>query len=160
MDTLVLDPDTRRELWRFDVFVVLCFAFVISGYLCYNELHYLMVGQSTSAKVIKVESVPQQIGSDKPSGSFRIRYQFHDDRMKGGKADRVETDTVSSKSDIPSGDTVNVQYIPGAAENSRIAGHASTIACAPFFVISGMILVSVGKFWKGYRDYERRKAAW
>lgn len=156
-----LDDESWFELIKFRLMIGLIIVVVVSGFFCLSEMRYLAFGRTLQAKVERAERVTYRDRSGSTMVKFEVRYRFADAKVADGKGDRVEMDSVGSEDEIPGGGQgVWVQYIPGVRERSRLAGNSNALACMPFVGAMGVLAVLTAKFWKDYKEYERRKAAW
>lgn len=146
--------------------------FLVSGYACVTEVRYLMFGKRAQATFLEtfVETTRGgRYGSE--SQTLRVRYRFTDEAMEGviildrwgnqvpATAQRTESDRVDDDW-TPSGATVEVQYLAGSADSSRLAGNTRAWLCVPFLVATVVLAVLGVRFWRDYQEHERRKAAW
>ncbi|MGH7244472.1 MAG: hypothetical protein ACREJD_13760 [Phycisphaerales bacterium] len=124
---------------------------VFSAYTCYAEARYFATGRTISATLVKVEEVRQKRDEDP---SLRVTYSFPD----GGGAARQESDIMAADWPLPPSGAVNVQYIPGRADWSRVSGHDKLWFTLPFIICATIVAVFLIKFYREFQEHERRKA--
>src|SRR5579872_3031961 len=98
--------------------VVVPLLLVVSTYLAWWELRFFVQGRTTEATVDRVEDIRLRTGLF--GGSYRdVHYSFLDadtNRL------RSERDELPASWPRP-GETVRVEFVPGATGGSRVAGH-------------------------------------
>jgi len=115
--------DETREAKRLILFGIW---FIISTFICYGELIYLIRGQVASGTVTNTYPTKKVL---------RVEYTFQD---VNGTA-RKDTDSVDKDSDLAPGSNIDVQFTPGADGKSRISGHVNWFGIV-FFALSVICL--------------------
>lgn len=127
---------------------------IASLVLTWRELRYLTSGAVTDAQVLRVRE------NDDPrrqrTASFTIEYRFTDNGVV-----RTEEDTVASLDGWPFKQNralIMVQYLPGAEDRSRIAGHRRWWAAIPLVVVVIGMAAVLGKALLIYRKDQQYMA--
>jgi hypothetical protein len=118
--------------------------FLISGCFSVSELRYAVSGTTTDAQLLEVKEVVSRGRWGRRHTNLQVHYQFND----GAGGSRSEADTVSTDWPFASEDTISVQYIPGKAEWSRIAGNRRDWAV----IVFGLSLCGVA--YLGFQLYQ------
>jgi hypothetical protein len=159
-----------REHMKFRLLLGAIAVLVISGFACVSELRYLCFGKSTVAELVGLgeETTRGRYGST--SVHTVVKYRFTDPAMAGVEIEdrwgklvqastvRTESDRVSDDWVPPASGTLDVQYLAGSAESSRLAGHTRAWLCAPMLVSLVAVAVLGVQFTREYREHERRKS--
>ncbi|QDT89628.1 hypothetical protein [Gimesia algae] len=111
--------DEDEELKKLKWILIAVVAFLISGYLSFKELKYTVWGATTEATVTNTFDTAES--RRKPL--LAVEYTFTDEDGKHYS----ERDDVPIDWPVP-GPTVNVQYLPGVEDSSRLEGHSSKVA--------------------------------
>jgi hypothetical protein len=111
--------DTDNEVAKFKWMLGAGLMFLVSGCFSVSELRYAVSGTTTDAQLLEVKEVTSRGRWGTQHTNLHVSYQFND--STGGP--RTEIDTVPDDWPIGSGETISVQYIPGKAHWSRIAGN-------------------------------------
>jgi len=131
------------------------FVLLFSAYTTYAEIRYAISGRTLAATLVGVEEVRSGRRENEET-RLRVRYSFADtDGTKRAKSDNMAADWSP-----PGGTTVNVQYIPGKKDWSRLAGHDRLWFTLPFIVCSAIVIGFLVRFYREYQEHERRKATW
>jgi hypothetical protein len=139
-----MDDETRK----FKQILICLILFVVSAYLSYSELKFMVFGKTIDASVVRAVEAPALGRRSRPS--LMVEYQFQDTNG----ATRKEADNVALDWKVE-GATVPVQYIPGSPGSSRLVGHTQYFFVI-LFVAALAVLAFVGiRFWKSYKEYER-----
>ncbi|MFT3685791.1 MAG: hypothetical protein QM783_12850 [Phycisphaerales bacterium] len=125
--------------------------FIASCVASCNEVRYFIWSKTTSAKLT---------GMHGARGGVAVSYSFDDDGTVRNEDDDVSADLIRNGSAAVPGDgTVTIQYIPGAADRSRVKGHNYAWLTIPL-VITGVLATVFGvRFWIEFKDHERRSKA-
>ena len=140
---------------RFQVWLVVMCAVVLifSAYTTYVETRYLVFAKTVSATLVGVEEV-RSTSRRSNEVTLRVKYTFSEpDGTKRNEADRMSSDWTA-----PSAGVVDVQYIPGKKEWSRIAGNDRLWLTLPFIICSTIVIVFLVRFYREFQEHERRKA--
>ncbi len=146
---------------------------LIAGYTAVGQLRYMVFGKFSQASFADVHTKVTRDKVGRKTKTPYVRYSFADESMsaEGGEDDgkqvglviarRVESDIQDyGWTPLPAKWTMSVQYLPGSAGSSRLAGHAQRWVCYAFF---GFTIVGTGVAIWVIRDYHantRGKAAW
>ncbi|MEK6700669.1 MAG: hypothetical protein AABZ53_00255 [Planctomycetota bacterium] len=134
---------------------------LISAYACFTELRYLVAAKHAQAKIVSVQS-----------SMGEIRYEFNDEAMTRILVEdqfgrivptsslRSETDSIPSGQSFSQTGTVDIDYLAGSPQFSRVKGNAKLWLCAPFLVLLVVVGVLGVRFWRDYQEHARRKATW
>ena len=115
--------------------------FLVSCFVCWTELAYLLFGQKAQAAIMEIwDTERKQFFGLTSSTSREVSYAF----AEGDGTQRKGKMVVSTSWQPPEDGTVAVQYTAGAEGRSRLSGHVIWIGLG-FFVVS---LGVVG--WFGY----------
>ena len=138
MDT---DSELARAKWLFFSGIL----FIVSCFICYGELVYLLRGKQTQASITAAYEVPRRgrFGLSR-STVLTVEYTF----VETDGTRREDSDTVSPDWKLPSNGTVPVQYTPGSEGRSRLSGHVNWFGIG-FFVVSVVVLSIFGyRLWR------------
>jgi hypothetical protein len=135
--------------------IVCAVVLLFSAYTTYAEIRYAFSGRTAAATLDGVEEV-RSSRRDSQEKWLRVRYSFAD--ADGSK--RAEADDMPADWAVPGGTTVNVQFIAGMKDWSRIAGHDRLWLTLPFIICSTIVIVFLVQFYREFREHERRKASW
>jgi hypothetical protein len=131
--------------------VVVPILLVVSTYLAWWELRFLLQGRTAVATVEGVQEIRMRrsVGLFFAGGPYvEIRYSFKDE-----VTDRLRTERDELPFSWPRPDrTVRVQYVPGVPGGSRVEGHRH-IYFTIFFVVT--LIASVGYFGFLFREARR-----
>lgn len=146
--------------------------FLFAGYAALRELRYMTFGRVTQATFVEAYTNVTRDKKGRETKTPYVRYSFADEAMAAGDGAEAEKEGPATlrriESDIqdygwtppPAKGTIAVEYIPGSAGSSRLAGHARRWICYAFF---GFTFVGTGvAIWiiRDYNAHSRRKAAW
>jgi hypothetical protein len=137
--------NSSNELAKAKWLLIAILIFLVSTYLCYAEVAYLVSGRETQANVTSVYEVTKRgrFGINRGK-NLRIEYAFAE--PDGTR----RTDSVTTSTDTIVGPTVPVRYTPGVNGRSRLSGHVNWLGII-LFVGS---LVAMGIFgYRIWRDY-------
>jgi hypothetical protein len=138
--------DAEHEVGRAKWLLFCGLWFIVSAFISYNELIYLLRGRTTQATVLEAYQVERSRGRFGLSKELRlvVEYQFID---SAGNT-RKESDEVSPDWGVPAKGTIAVSYTPGKDGRSRLAGHVNWLGP----VLFGSSLVVIGivarRLWK------------
>jgi hypothetical protein len=142
--------DADQELARAKWLLFSGVLFLVSCFLSYAELVYLLRGKQVQATVTSAYETPIRGRFGTVRGMQRtVEYAF----TEADGTRRTDSDTVSLDWDLPNNGTVPVQYTPGAEGRSRLAGHVNLVA----LVIFAVSVVVLGIF--GYRLWREASEA-
>src|SRR5688572_22426556 len=141
--------DTEEETARFKVMLVVAIIFLISVFLAWRELKYMMFAEEADAKLVRVYTFEERGRRGRVSEKMAVEYQFTD--AETGSV-RTETDAVPITNRPPKGPSVKVQYLEGSEGSSRLAGHSQTIW---LWVCGGTLAFLAYKFFALVRESKR-----
>jgi len=132
----------ETDTWKFRLFCGLFGVFIISLFFAFRELRFVIWGMTTQARLIDVyEGKDINVRGDSEP-ALVVHYTFQD--PVEGLGMRDENDLLPIDWRRPGGETVQVQYIPGVKNASRLVGHrrmGSVVFClASLAIVSGFIL--------------------
>ncbi|MFK7778754.1 MAG: hypothetical protein QM501_11670 [Gimesia sp.] len=116
--------DEEEELAKLKWILIAGIAFLVTGYLSFQELKFAVWGTTAEANVTRTF----ETRASRRSRLLAVEYTFTD---KEGKH-HSERDDVPIDWPTP-GPKVNIQYMPGVEDSSRLEGHSSKIAVWIFF---------------------------
>lgn len=109
------DAELKKMVWILIVVV----AFLVTGYLSFKELKYAVWGATAEATV--TNTFDTSLGRRSPL--LAVEYTFTDkDGQQHSERDDVPIDWPEP------GPKVNVQYLPGVEDSSRLEGHSAKVA--------------------------------
>ena len=111
--------DEEEELKKLKWILIAVVAFLVSGYLSFKELKYSVWGARAAATVTNTF----ETAASRRNPLLAVEYTFTD---KDGQQ-HSEWDDVPFDWPVP-GPMVNVQYLPGVEDSSRLEGHSSKVA--------------------------------
>jgi len=136
-----MDEEVGRAKWL----LISGAMFLVSCFICYAELRYLISGREVQATVTKVTEVTQRrkygLGESK---HLSIEYSFQEPNGTLRKGE----DSVGLDSPLALGPTVPVQYTPGADGRSRLVGHVNWVGIAVFVVSISVLGVAGWRLWR------------
>jgi hypothetical protein len=137
--------DRDSELARAKWLLFSGILFLVSCFICYGELMYLLRGKQTRATLTKAYEVTRRGRFGLSSGTvLTVEYTF----VEPDGTRREDSDTVSPDWELPSDGTVPVQYTPGSEGRSRLAGHVNWFGIG-FFAVSVVVLGVFGyRLWR------------
>lgn len=171
----VIGTVREQQKWMYEVKVLTATAavFLFAGYTALRELRYMTFGRVTQATFVETHTSVTRDKNGRETKTPYVRYSFTDETMDAGAdaddgkqggsvaARRVESDIQDyGWTPPPAKGTIAVEYIPGSAGSSRLAGRARRWICYAFF---GFTFVGTGvAIWiiRDYNAHSRRKAAW
>jgi hypothetical protein len=115
--------DQDEELAKFKWILIAAIAFLVSSYFSYRELKYAVWGATAEATVTRAAETTEMGRRGRRRPMLVVEYTFSD----GSTGQRSERDRVPIDWPVPEG-TVTVQYLPGVAGASRLAGHSNKFA--------------------------------
>lgn len=137
--------DEEDELRQFKRIMIAVVCFLISAYFSYQELKYAVWGTMAEATVTRTFETADMGRRGRRQPRLAVEYTFTDVRT----GPRSERDDVSIDWSVPQG-TVDVQYLPGVPDSSRLKGNSSQIAVWIFFACLA---------WLGYSGYQLYREA-
>lgn len=121
--------------------------FIASCVMSVREARYMMFGELADARVTDVKTVTRHGRYGSTYEKLKISYQFNDEGSS-----RNESDTVDPYTPAHKGETISVEFIPGARGSSRLEGHTQQY----WLIVFGGAMVFVGfagvKFWRNYKS--------
>ena len=124
----------------------------VSGCSTLTETRYLVFGKETQAEI---KSVNENTGSRSRNGTWSVKYEFTEE---DGAVRNEEDYGSGSLSLLGTGSFIDIEYIPGSLQTSRILGHHSRWGTIPFLICLLIVGTASWKFMKEYREHERRSA--
>lgn len=142
------------------LFSIAVFAFIVmvfSVHACYIETKYALFGRTAAASVLSVEERSSR-SRGRTSTSLVVKYSFTD----AGDTRREEDEMPGDWPPPAAGGTssIQVQYIPGKLDWSRVDGHNRLWLTVPLLLSVAAVAGFFGYFYIDYRNHERRKASW
>jgi hypothetical protein len=137
--------DAENEIARAKWLLAAGVLFVVSCFVSYRELTYLLRGQQTQASVTQAYEITRKehFGLTETK-SLTVEYAF----TEPDGTHRADSDTVNADWPLPPSRKVAVQYTPGAGGRSRLAGHVNWFGIG-FFVVSLGVLGFFGyRLWR------------
>lgn len=131
-------PEVDREVRKFYWLVLAAAGFLVSGVLSCMELRYSFWGKVAEAQVLRTYESANRYGRYYQQRLLAVEYVF----TEADGTQRIERDDVPIDWPAP-GVTVAVQYIPGVAQTSRLAGDTASIAVWIFLGFVIFLVVSV-----------------
>jgi hypothetical protein len=141
--------DADKELGRAKWLLISAVLFLVSCFLCYSEIAYLLSGHVTQATVTKAYEV--QRGRFGLSTRLTVEYTF----TEPDGTPRTDSDTVGTDWELPSTGTIAVQYTPGVDGRSRLSGHVNWVGIAIFVVSVGVLGFFGYRLWREAYDATR-----
>ena len=138
--------DTEAETAKFKVMLVVAIVFLISAFLAWREMKYIMFAEEADAKIVRVYQFDDVGRRGRVREKLAIEYQFKD--AETGTV-RTETDTFPITVTPPKGPTVKVEYLKGAEGSSRVTGHSQKIW---LWVCGGTLAFLAFKFFALVRE--------
>jgi hypothetical protein len=142
--------DRDNEFGRAKWLALSGLAFVISCFVVYDEVVYLVRGRVATANVTSAYEVTTRRFGVVTGKSLTVEYTF----TEPDGTPRSGSDTVSASWVLPETGGIPVRYTPGAEGRSRLAGHFYWAGVVFFFVA----LLVMGVF--GYRLWREAKEAY
>jgi hypothetical protein len=119
--------DEEEELAKLKWILIAGIAFLVTGYLSFQELKFAVWGTTAEATVTRTFETSS--GSRRrPKLLLAVEYTFSDEEGQH----HSERDDVPSSWPTP-GPKVTIQYMPGVEDSSRLEGHSSQVAVWIFF---------------------------
>jgi hypothetical protein len=135
--------------------------FIASAVTSCQEVRYGIFGKEAVATITDAKEIMNtgRYGSSRAPASQMLTYTFLDtDGTKRVEKDSVSIDFVPTLQDAAGRPAIDIQFIPGSLEVSRIPGPGRWYFIGLFCAASiAMVFVSV-RFYKNYQAHERRKA--
>ncbi len=120
--------DEELELKRFKWILAAGLIFLFSMYYSYLELKYKIWGATAQATVTRTFESVSSGRRGRSTPMLAVEYTFTDSKTGA----RNERDDVSMDWPVPQG-TVEVEYLPGVVDSSRLKGHSNSFAVWMFF---------------------------
>ena len=137
--------DQEDELQRFKFALIAFVAVVVSGYISWGELKYKLWGKSADATVTEAREEERRGRRGRRYHVLVVDYTF----TEADGTRRSERDEVSSGTEVSS-PTTTIEYLPGVANSSRLAGQEKVFA----------IIIFVGSLaWMGFSIYSIAREA-
>lgn len=133
--------DEQEELAKLKWILIAGIIFLISAYYSYQELKYAVWGATAEANVTRTFNTAESSRRGRRKNLLAVEYTFTD---RDGKQ-HSERDDIPRNSPTP-GPKVNVEYLPGVEDSSRIEGYSSKVAvwiflgCCILLVFAGFKL--------------------
>lgn len=147
-----------RETLRLRSFVLTFVLFVISAFLSYNQVRYVVFGRTTDAQLVKVKETT--VNSRRGSKTvLDVYYRFTDlDGTIRNEEDRVSISWQEPENTAMDGKPmVQIDYIPGSPGSSRLHRREfKWIMPAIFLALLGYLVYQAFRFWRTYQQNERR----
>lgn len=119
--------------------------FILSCFICYSELKYLIRGKQIQAKVTDAYEVTRRGRFGLSRGTvLTVEYAF----TEPDGTRRTDSDTVSTDWKLGSDGTVSVQFTPGADGRSRLSGHVNWFGIVIFVVSVGVMSFFGFRLWR------------
>jgi hypothetical protein len=118
---------------------------LISLWFAWTEMRYLIFADIATARVIEADIVETSGRRGRRIQKLFVEYQFTEE----DGTHRSEDDRAAADFPLPNDGTVEVQYIPGVADDSRLSGNSnqwSLYVVGVCFVLAGVML------WKLIRE--------
>ncbi|HYC99736.1 MAG TPA: hypothetical protein VEB22_00785 [Phycisphaerales bacterium] len=112
---------TERTKLRLMLGIVVVFVASVVG-SC-NQMRHLVWRQTASAKVDSVAQVTVRGRYGSTSDKIRVEYSFPDGELGTRKEEDDVSMTFFDPQQVANTGTVDVQYLPGTLERSRLRGH-------------------------------------
>lgn len=148
----VSSPEVDREVQRLIWLLFAGAGFLVSGVLSCVEWRYSIWGAVAEAQVIRTYETANHYDSSYKQPLLGVEYVF----KEADGTQRHERDNVPISWPVP-GPTVAVQYIPGVAQTSRLAGDTASIAVWIFLGFVVFLVVSVCWIAREANGIVRRK---
>ena len=139
--------DTDSELAKAKWLLISGVLFVVSCFICYGELVYLLNGRETQASVTKVYEVTKR-GRFGMNRGTRLEAEYAFKEPDGTR--RTGTSTVGKDWDFS--DSVAVRYTPGENGRSRLAGHVNWLGIILFFASVCALGFFGFRIWRSYTE--------
>ncbi len=154
--------DDESEKRRLVFLLIAIIAFFFSGYYSLIESKYWLWGETASATVNRVYRTNEYSSRGRRRPKQAVEYTFTD---KDGTS-RSERDIVALSWPVKYGETVGVQYIPGAKHSSRLEGNSNGYSVLIFAVCVVSVTVGSVRLWRhahwavhGGKKRKRKKRA-
>lgn len=116
-------------------------AFLLSAYASWKEVKFMMWGATATAEVV---SVQEETGGRRRRSYLAVEYRF----TEADGTSRSEKDDVPTSYEVTAPGTVNVQYLPGVADSSRLEGTANNTALFVFVGSIGWVAWTLYSFYR------------
>lgn len=138
MGDVCSSPEMDHEVRKFHWLVLAAAGFLVSGFLSCMELRYFLWGAVAEAQVLRTYETLNRYSRSLKQPLLGVEYVF----TEADGTPRHERDNVPIDWPVP-GAAVKVQYIPGVAHTSRLAGDTASIAVWIFlgFVVFLVVFV-------------------
>lgn len=146
--------DLEEETSKFKGLLIVGVLFVVSGFWSCQEFKYLVRGTPADATVRQVSK--QRIPFDKRHREeWLIEFSYSD---KAGQR-LVERETLPEAELPPAdGQTLAIEYLPGADDSARFAGRRNYVAMAFFLGTLGVLAFFIIRLWREAAEYGRESA--
>src|SRR5258705_13433917 len=119
--------DSESEIARAKWSLLFGAVFLVSCFICYSELVYLIRGHEAQATVTNAHLVEKRGRFGLPTGKkLAVDFSY----SESGGLRRTGHDEVSSSWEVPSDGAITVRYTPGMDGRSRWAGHVNWFGVA------------------------------
>lgn len=132
--------DEASEVRKFKLLLVVGAAFLASAYFSFEEMRYAVWGQAMSARLIEVRQATGSRGRQQ----IIVEYEYVDAQ---GTVHR-ERDELSRSAHIPVGEVLDIQYVPGVNDSSRLLTSANWFAIYIFLGMVAAASVALVLLWK------------
>ena len=134
--------DVDREKERAMLLLGGAAMFIVSCFVCYGELTYLIRGREITGTVIKVYETHSRFRS----AGFDVEFAF----TEPDGTPRDGMDHVGLDMWLQPGATVDIQYTPGKAGRSRVAGFVNWFCIGVVVVTISLVGFSSFRVWREY----------
>lgn len=133
------------ETRSFRFLFVAVIAFFYSGYLSCVEFKYMLWGQSTDAKFIRVtKGIDLDRKNDPDRKILGVRFQFNEE--DGTPRENVINREIDWQE--PADGTIKIDYLPGKERASRVHGERKTFPMVVFFTAMGLLTFSFVRLYR------------
>ena len=153
MSVIPTSFDEWAERKKLQFLIVGLIGLLVSGCSTINETRYLVFGKETQAEI---KSVNENTGRSGRNGTWSVKYEFEEE---DGAMRKEEDYGSGSLALLGTGSFIEIEYIPGSVESSRILGHHSRWGTIPFLICLVIVGIASWRFMKEYREHERREKA-
>ena len=132
--------DDAAEVRKFKLLPVVVLAFLASAYFSFNEMRYAVWGKAITAKLVNVHQASGSRGRQR----IIVEYEYVD----GQGTVRRERDDLSRSAHIPVSEIVEIQYVPGVEDSSRLRTSANWYAVYIFLAMLVALIAALVMLWK------------
>ncbi|HVW02198.1 MAG TPA: hypothetical protein VHB77_17735, partial [Planctomycetaceae bacterium] len=132
--------DDAAEVRKFKLLLVVVLAFLASAYFSFKEMRYAFWGKAINARLLDV----QQATGNRGRKRIVVEYEYVD----GQGTVRRERDELSRLAHIPVSEFVEIQYVPGVEDSSRLTSSANWYAVYIFLAMIVALIVAIVMLWK------------